>query len=163
MRQPLSLPDDQCRRAVRNEMHAIQFMLTILSAGTNVSKDLSERLKDVPQGAQMWRCGMGLLKSVCNDVVGTLPIKQARQIKGVCDNYEIRLMPKLSSKDRTIVLSAETGRELISLAQEGCRMCSKTADEAEKCQLFNLLTAITPLDDYDRYGLCPYNDIGFAD
>ena len=163
MRTPLSLPDEQCRRAVRSEMHAIQFMLTVLSAGANVSNDLADRLKEVPHGTWMWRCGMGLIKSVCNDIVGTIPVKQAKQIKGVCDNYEIRLVPKLASKDRSIILDAEMGRELISLAQEGCRICSKTAEEAEKCQLFNLLTAITPLDDYDRYGLCPYNDIGFVD
>ena len=50
MRQPYTLPDDQCERLVRTELTAVRMLLAALSTAAYAQEDLHNRLECVPDG-----------------------------------------------------------------------------------------------------------------
>ena len=78
MKEPYMLPDDQCERLVRSEMNAVRMMLAALSVAAYAQEDLKNRLECVPAGNQRMRMAVGSLRSVINDLIGTISRAQAK-------------------------------------------------------------------------------------
>jgi hypothetical protein len=150
------LPDEDCERLNRIEMQAVRMLLAALSVAAYAEKDLADRLECVPYGNQRMKMSVGVLRSVVNDLVGTISRSQCRQIYGTMRDFEMRLLPKLTPGSTCIIMTKEEGKELLDCARWQCHSCVKDGEEARKCRLYKLLEATTPMDDYGDGLVCPY-------
>jgi len=157
MRIPYSLPDDQCERLVRNEMTAVRMLLAALSTTLYAQKDLADRLECVPDGNRRMRLAVGGLRAVCDDLIGTISINQCKQIKGTMNDFEMRLLPKLTPGSTNIIMTKEQGKELLDCARWKCHDCIEDGEGCRECQLYKILEATTPMDDYGDGMICPYS------
>ena len=157
MREPYTLPDEQCRRLVRNEMQAVRMLLAGLSTVGYAKDDLKDVMGLVPNGNRRLKMALGQLTSVTNDIIGVISIAQCRQIQGTMKDFEMRLVPKLTPANRCLVLTKEEGMELIDCAREKCRMCTEDGNSCKKCRLYKFLEAAIPKDDYGDGLICPYS------
>lgn len=153
---PFDLPDDQCERLTRTEMHSVQWLLNAVSTLRYAETDLKKRLECVPSGNQRLRLAIGQLGSLLRDVLGTVSDRQRRQIRNTAQDMEVRLVPKLTPQKASIVLDEETARELVDAAQAKCHWdCVPDLDGSRKCELCKILEAVVPLENYDSVS-CPY-------
>ena len=157
MREPYTLPDDQCERLKRSEMTAVRMLLAGLSTAGYAREDLQERLKAVPDGNGRLRRSLGLMKAVADDLVGTISKAQCRQIYGTMKDFEMRLVPKLTPMSQNVIMTAEEAKELLECARWKCRDCIEDGDSCRKCKLYKLLEATTPMEDYGTGMICPYS------
>lgn len=156
MKEPYMLPDDQCERLVRSEMNAVRMMMAALSVAAYAQEDLKKRLECVPAGNQRMRMAVGSLRSVVNDLIGTISRAQAKQIYGVMKDFEMRLLPKMTPGSTNVVMTKEEGMALIDCAKWKCHNCVEDGNSCRECKLYKLLEATTPMDDYGNDMLCPY-------
>ena len=157
MRTPYSLPDDQCERLVRNEMTAVRMLLAALSTTLYAQKDLAARLECVPDGNRRMRLAVGGLRAICDDLVGTISRSQCQQIWGTMKDFEMRLLPKLTPGSTNIIMTKEQGKQLLDCARWKCHDCIEDGESCRKCELYKLLEATTPMDDYGNGMICPYS------
>ena len=157
MRKPYTLPDADCERLMRSEMTAVRMLLAALSTAAYAKDDLKARLECVPDGNRRLRLALGLLRAVCDDVVGTISLAQSRQILGTMKDYEMRLVPKLTPMSTNIIMTKEEGKDLLNLAREKCVGCTEDGDSCRECKMYKLLEATTPMDDYGSGLICPYS------
>ena len=130
MREPYTLPDDQCERLKRSEMTAVRMLLAGLSTAGYARDDLQERLKAVPDGNGRMRRSIGLLKAVTDDLVGTISKAQCKQLYGTMKDFEMRLVPKLTPMSQNVIMTAEEVKELLECARWKSGTVLKTATAA---------------------------------
>lgn len=153
---PFELPDDQCERLTRTEMHSVQWLLNAVSTLRYAETDLKNRLDCVPSGNQRLHMAIGQMGSLLRDVLGTVSDKQRRQIRNAAQDMEVRLVPKLTTQKATLVLEEETAKELVNAAQAKCRWdCVPDLDGNRDCELCKILEAVVPLENYSSVS-CPY-------
>lgn len=158
-----SIDPEQCERLNRTEMNSMNWMLAAVNAVAYAQTDLAERMKMIPDGPKRMNDTLEMLRSVTNDLIGTVPLKQCVRIKNTMHDMELRLVPKMAAKDVRVVLSKDEAKDLVDSAQELCKTCTKDGEECKDCQLYKVLTAVLPLDDYGLGLLCPYNMAGWGD
>ena len=151
------LPEEDCERLKRAELAALKMLLAELSSGTWVRDELWDRLLCIPNGRRRLLLSLGGLRAICNDLIGTIPIAQASQIRGTLKDYEIRLIPKLTPNSKNIILTREEAQDLMDMAREMCRSCVEDGESCRKCKMYKLLEATTPLNDYGSGLSCPYS------
>lgn len=156
MKKPYMLPDEDCERLNRFEMQSVRMLLSALSVAAGAQKELAQRLECVPYGRQRMRMAVGSLRSVVNDLIGTVSRKQCKQIQGTMNDFEMRLLPKLTPGSTNIIMTKEQGKALMDCARWQCNDCVKDGEEARKCKLYQLLESTTPMDEYGDGLLCPY-------
>ena len=100
---------------------------------------------------------VGGLKAVGDDIVGTIPAKQARQIQNTFSDNELQFRPKMSPDSKNMVVDREIMEELLQMTKSECNECAKDDEECRECPLYQILTAIAPLEDYGNGFLCPYS------
>lgn len=142
---------------MRSEMTAVRMLLAALSTAAYAKDDLKARLECVPDGNRRLRLALGLLRAVCDDVVGTISLAQSRQILGTMKDYEMRLVPKLTPMSTNIIMTKEEGKDLLNLAREKCVGCTEDGDSCRECKMYKLLEATTPMEDYGSGLICPYS------
>ena len=155
-RERYQLPEEDCERLERSELAALKMMLAELSSGTWVRDELKNRLPCIPYGRQRLLLALGVLRAVCDDMIGTIPVAQAKQIMGTLKDYEIRLIPKLTPNSTNIILTREEAKDLMDMARERCSSCVEDGESCRQCKLYQLLEATTPLNDYGNGLTCPY-------
>lgn len=156
MKEPYMLPEEDCERLNRIEMQSVRMMLAALSVAAYAEKDLNKRLECVPAGNQRMKMAEGSLRSVINDLVGTISRSQCKQIYGTMKDFEMRLLPKLTPGSTNVLMTKEQGMELMDCARWQCHSCVKDGEEARRCKLYQLLESTTPMDDYGDGLVCPY-------
>ena len=155
-RKPYELPDDQCERLTRTEMHSVQWMLNAVSTLRYAEEDLADRLECVPYGNRRMKLAIGQIGSLLQDVLGTVSDKQRRQLRNTTNDMEVRLVPKMTRQTVNVVLDEETAKELVSAAQAKCHWdCVPDPEESRNCELCKLLEAVVPLESYESVS-CPY-------
>lgn len=151
------LPDDQCERMNRQEMVGMKWLLSALSSVAYGQDDLAKRLEMIPNGRKRYRLMLGQLRSISNDLVGTMKVGQCKQIKNVMNDMELRLVPKMTPSVTRVSLEADDLRYIVNQAKkETCLSCIKTDAECKTCEMYQILERIAPLDDYGDGSLCPY-------
>lgn len=150
------LPDDQCERLHRNEYTGLKMLLAFVSISAYAREDLQKRLECVPHGKERMNMAVGGLRSVCNDLIGTVSRAQCRQIMGTMRDFEMRLLPKLTPGSTNIIMTKEQGKDLLDCARWKCHDCVEDGERCRECQLYKVLEATTPLDDYGDGMICPY-------
>lgn len=156
MKEPYSLPDEDCERLKRGEMDAVRMLLAALSTAAYAQKDLTGRLECVPAGNRRMRMAVGSLRSVVNDLIGTISRSQCKQIYGTMRDFEMRLLPKLTPGTTNIIMTKDQGKDLLECARWKCHDCVEDGEACRQCKLYKLLEATTPMDSYGDGLICPY-------
>ena len=156
MREPYMLPDEDCERLNRVEMQAVRMMLAALSTAAYAKDDLKERLECVPDGNKRFRLALGGLRAVCDDVIGTVSRSQCKQIYGTMNDFEMRLLPKMTPGTTNIIMTKDQGKDLLECARWKCHDCVEDGEACRQCKLYKLLEATTPMDSYGDGLICPY-------
>lgn len=158
------LDDKDCVRLTRNEVEAVRFLLGAVNYLAK-AKDVLQGgpcLKRVPHGDARMRLTLGGLKSIIDDILGTVTIKQCLQLKNTMADMEMRMVPKMTPMTTNVILEQDIMKEMINLARVACKDCTRDSNTCLKCALYPNLEATVPLDDYGG-ALCPYALIDWAE
>lgn len=148
--------DEDRERMTRTEFEATRCLLGATSYLAHARDDLGKRLDCVPGGRQRMAMLMGSVKSLSNEIVDTMTTQQARQMYNVMRDMEMRMVPKLTPSKTNVLLPVEAAKTLVSSAQHKCLVCVADGEEARRCDLYKVLEALTPLDNYGDGLTCPY-------
>jgi hypothetical protein len=150
------------QRLTRTESHCIQWLMNAMSSFRYAADDLKERLESVPDGPGRIRELNEFSGKLLEDIADTIPEKQKRHLVNLARDMEVRLVPKLTPRNVTVVLTKEEATELVDAAQERCKHCAEFAEESEKCRLRGILEVVVPLEDYTGL-ICPYSKAEWED
>ena len=151
--------EEDSERLNRDEYSLLLSMMTAVNFAAKVQRGLGKRLESVRYGKERLAMSLGGLRAICDDIVGTIPRKQAQQIQNTFNDNVWQLTPKLAPGSHNVVLDADICYDLITAAKAQCSECVMDDEECRHCTLYQTLTAIAPLNDYGSGMLCPYSTI----
>lgn len=150
-----SRPDAvRLRRNEKMAMLCLMYAATILD---DLQKEIPERLQMIRQGTDRLHILSSGLDELLNDLRVTVPENRRIGIQNTAMDYEVRLTPKLTPMETSVVMTKEEFRNLVDFAREHCTSCVEDDEECASCELYKVLTSTLPLDDYHDTNLCPYN------
>ena len=150
------LSDEDAQRLNRGEYEAVRCLLGAVNYAAHANDDLQKRLMIIPGGQQRMADVLQSLRDLTDDVIGTVPSGQCRQLRNTMKDMEIRMVPKYASMCGNVILEKELARGLFDAAMEKCRGCVEDARSCRGCSLYALLEGTLPLDSYDSL-ICPYS------
>lgn len=141
----------------RNEKTCLTFLTNAVSALAETKDEMQTRIAMIDGGQERIEKLVAESLELLNDVRMTIPERQRISLVNTAKDYEIRLVPKLKPGSHNVVVEKEDFRKMIDAAQVKCRECVDDCDECKACELYQLLTVVLPMDNYDGTMLCPYN------
>ena len=144
-------------RMTRSERIAMIVLAHAATVFEDLQEELKDRLKMIPDGAERLREVSEKTDALLFELRPTIPMKQRESLSNVALDMEMRIVPKNTPSETSVVMTKDEFRELVDLARVQCRECVMDTEECEKCSLFQLLTAVLPMEDYNGWTLCPYN------
>jgi hypothetical protein len=152
------LPEEECVRMTRPEMISMNWLYAAENSCAYGRDDLARRIEMIPHGKRRFNMMLGQLRAIVNDITGTMPEPQKQKVRNTMKDMELRLVPKMTKRDVAVVLSKEEAMTLFDYAKSAkCTTCIKDSEECLKCDLYKIMMANVPLEDYDKGYLCPYN------
>lgn len=151
------LDDADCERLNRGEFEALRCLLGAVNYTVRAKEDLQKRLECVPGGRSRMAMILGGLKAVADDIIGTIPAGQCKQIRNTMLDMEMRMVPKKTPMSQNVILEKDVAKALIDIAMEKCRGCVEDEESCRRCALYQVLEGFLPLDNYDNGMLCPYS------
>lgn len=152
----LWLEEKDRERMNRGEYEAMRCLLGAVSYTAHAHDDLAKRLECIPSGIQRMNLALGAIRALADDLVGTMPAGQCRQLQNTMKDMEIRMVPRMTAMSQNVILDKELARGLFDVAMEKCHGCVEDAESCRKCSLYRVLESTLPLQDYDRL-ICPYS------
>lgn len=141
-------------RSEKMSMILLSYAATVLS---DLREELSDRLETVENGSERMKELADKSDELLNDIRRTVPMNQRQQLHNTASDFEMRITPKATPSTTSVVMQKEEFRELVDFARATCKDCTLDDEECGECGLFQLLTVILPLDEYEGSFLCPYN------
>ena len=152
---------DDAWDVTRQEKMSILFLMNTVSAMMDSREELRDRVSRIDGGQELMDTMCEVSEKLLTEIRMTIPTSQRHNINNISKDMEMRMKPKQTPSETTVLMDKESFRTLVDAAQAKCRDCADTPEEGKKCELFKLLTVIVPLDRYDGTLLCPYNEIGW--
>lgn len=144
-------------RLTRDEKMAMILLAHSASVLEDLCKDIGARLAMVENGPGRMKKIAEETDQILHDVRLTIPIEQRRNLENTCRDYEMRTVPKQTPSTTNVLMYKDEFKELVDCAREKCNNCILDDEECAKCNLYKVLSATLPLDDYHHQFLCPYN------
>lgn len=157
------MPEEQCVRMKRSEYEALRCLLGAVSYTAHANDDLKDRVLMIPHGKRRMAMVLGGIRALANDLIGTIPVGQCKQIRNTMKDMDMRMVPKLSAMSQNVILEKDIAKGLVDAAMEKCKTCVESPEESLKCPLYKLLESFLPLDTYDNGMLCPYSTSKWED
>ena len=155
-----TIADPSRADAVRLNRKEKMAMIVLAYAATvleDIQADLADRLKMIDGGEEKLQSLSVGTDDLLRELRLTIPVNQRMSLQNTAKDFEIRLAPKATPSKTSVVMQKEEFKQLVDLARAECRDCMDDDKTCEKCNLYQLLTVILPLDDYHDGMLCPYN------
>ena len=150
--------DDECIRMNRAEFEAVRCLLGAINYVAIAKDDLGKRLDAVPFGKRRMAMTLGGLRASADDLIGSMKRGQCKQIRNTMDDMDMRMVPKMTPSNKSVILEKDIAKGLVDAAMEKCKGCVESAEDGQKCPLYKTLESFLPLDDYESGGLlCPYS------
>ena len=141
-------------RSEKLSMLMLAYAATVLE---DLMTEMPDRLAMVDGGTDRLKKLSEETDELLNDLRLTIPMNQRESLERTAEDYEMRMIPKATPSKTNILMMKEEFRGLIDVARTKCRECTEDDESCTKCDLYNLLTCVLPLDDYHSVLLCPYN------
>lgn len=151
------LEDDECIRMNRAEFEGMRCLLGAVSYAAHAWDDLKEHLQIIPKGKQRLAMTLGGLRAIADDLSGTMPRGQCKQMRNTMQDMDMRMVPKMTRMSQNVILDKDVAKGLVDAAMEKCRFCVEDAEGGRKCALYKTLESFLPLDSYENGMLCPYS------
>ena len=156
MRKPYSLPESERERMHRTELNAMIRLIYMRSNMAGFEREFGERLDFIPDGRKRVRLVLGQIKSIEEDLKGTITADQNKRLHNTCRDNEMRLVPRQTPDGAVIALDKHDAHLLFDAAMESrCAACPMDCEECRSCELYKMLVAYIPLDSYETT-MCPY-------
>ncbi|MBR3333144.1 MAG: hypothetical protein IKG23_02530 [Clostridia bacterium] len=150
------LPEEDRERMTRSQINALIWLINVVACTACLEEDFGTRLDCIPYGRRRVRMTLGQLRAIIEDLKGTITADQMRRIQNSCRDYMMRLVPKQMPKGDVLALDRKHAKLLVDAAQESrCLGCVLDAKECRSCEMYKILVAYLPLDDYSGEN-CPY-------
>ena len=144
-------------RLMRNEKMSMLHLMYAVTILEDLQIEINDRLRMVPDGRNRLAEIAQAADRLLYEVRITVPENQRSSIQNTAMDYEMRLTPKATPSEQSVLMTKEEFRELVDSARAKCKECTLDDQECEKCNLYRLLTSVLPMDDYHDRLLCPYN------
>ena len=151
------MDEKDCERMNRGEYEAMRCLLGAVNYMAHADGDLVRRLECIPSGKQRMKMTLGGIKAIADDLIGTMPVNQCKQLRNTMQDMEIRMVPKMTSMNRNVIFDKDIAKGLIDAAMEKCRGCVEDAENCRSCSLYKVLEGFLPLDTYEGGLICPYS------
>ena len=159
-RKPFKMEWADRRRMCKDEMDTLKMLMVALSELVKSANGLKKNLELIPDGMERMGGICDAMQELYEDILGTVSEAQLKHIKNVIHDCEIVLRNKAitNGAGNTVRMTVDEAKALVQAARFGgyCTECFMESPECETCSLFNVLSAVIPLDDYSGV-LCPYN------
>ena len=150
------LEEEDSVRLNRGEFEAVRCLLGAVNYAAHAKDDLRNRL-GIFDGEARMDAVVQDLRDITDDVIGTIPVGQCRQLRNTMLDMEIRMVPKMSRMSQNVILEKDNAKALIDIAMERCHGCVEGPEDGKKCALYQVLESFLPLESYDNGMLCPYS------
>lgn len=152
------LDDKDCIRLTKPEYEAVRCLLGAVSYLAHARDVLykGQCLARIPHGDKRINLTLGGLRSIADDIIGTVTVKQCKQLRNTMKDMDMRMVPKVTPMSTNVVMEESIAMELTDLARVACRECTRDGRSCLKCALYTDMEATTPLSDYGDGSLCPY-------
>lgn len=151
------LKEEECDRLNRSEFEAVRCLLGAVSYTAHANEDLQERMGTIPYAKQRMAMILGGLRAIADDVIGTVPRGQCKQLRNTMQDMEMRMVPKMMSMSQNVILEKDIAKGLVDAAMEKCHGCVEGPEEGMKCPIYKVLESFLPLESYENGMLCPYS------
>ena len=151
------LEEEDCVRLNRGEFEAVRCLMGAVNYAAHARDDLRKRFEMIPDGQIRMDGIVQDLRDMADDVIGTVPSGQCRQLRNTMSDMEMRMVPKLTGTSLNVILEKDVAKALIDIAMEKCRGCVEDEVSCRKCALYKVLESFLPLDSYSNGMLCPYS------
>lgn len=150
-----SRPD--ARDLTRTEKMTLTFLANTASSLAEVKDTMPDRIAMIDGGPELMDRLVKDSMELLTQLRMTVPERQRMSLANTARDYEIRLTPKFTPSTQNVIVQKEDFRKLVDAAQIKCVDCVDDSMECRKCELYQLLTVVLPLECYDGTMLCPYN------
>lgn len=157
------LAEEDCERLNRGEFEALRCLLGAVSYTAHAKDDLQNKLLRIPRGRWRMAAALGALRALADDLVGTIPRGQCKQIRNTMQDMEMRMVPKRMPMSQNVIFDKDVAKELVDAAMERCKRCPNGPEDGEKCPLFKVFESFMPLETYDNGLLCAYSRLEWED
>lgn len=148
---------DDAMRMTRNEKILMLYMMHSVGIIECISTDMSERLSMIEKGQERAKKLCEDANALLEELRVTIPMNQRIGLENIAADNEIRIVPSATPSEKSVLLDKDSYKELVESARIRCRDCADDDFECEHCELYQLLTVISPMDNYNGLHLCPYN------
>ncbi len=138
-------------------------LLGAVSYAAHARDGLGERVKMFKKGPERMRMLIGSMEAMANDIIGTVPMAQCRQLRNTMHDMDMRMVPRMTRMTQNVILEKDLAKGLIDIAMAKCRDCVEDEKSCRNCALYKILVGILPLDNYENGMLCPYSTSKWAD
>lgn len=144
------------KRLVNAEFLQVKRFASFLSELNYMKDELTSHWKLVENGEDRIQKCIDESLQLFDDLLDTIPENQIKALRNAIDDYRVAFVPKAQPSDQSVVISKEHIKALVDLAQDQCKFCVKTPEEAEHCPVFQQSVAVVPPSSYDSL-ICPYS------
>ena len=150
------MPEEETERMNRGEFEAMRCLLGAVSYLAHASDGLGKRLGMLKDGKRWMAMLLGGLRAISQDLIGTMPRGQCKQIRNTMEDMEMRMVPHHTPMSQNVIFEKDIAKDLIDAAQEKCKVCAETAESCRTCSVYKILESTVHVDDYESSMLCPY-------
>ena len=150
------------QKLVSYEFNALKRFTAFVSEMAYFQKDLEKRWPLVENGAERIQEIVSKSAKLFNEMLDTIPANQLKSLRNTTTDLKIAIVPRLAPDSKNIVIEKTDAKKLVDLAQEQCKYCSKTPEEAKDCPIYIVSESVVPPDRYTEF-LCPYANSIWAD
>lgn len=122
-----------------------------------IQEALQERLGMVEDGNGRFQTIMNWTEQLLQEIRMTIPENQRDSMQRAAEDCDVKLVPKAIPDSGATIITKEDFRVLVNSARVKCADCFMDDNECDRCELFQLLSVILPMDDYHQMNLCCYN------
>lgn len=159
-RQPFKMEWGDRTRLHKEEMDSIKMIIATFSEWHKALGYLKKNLEMIPDGVERMNRVCNDMQEMYEDILGTVTKDQLKHIMSIIHDCEIVIRNKsvTNCTGNNVRMTIDEAKALVQAARFGgyCTECFMESPECETCALFNVLSAVIPLDDYSGV-LCPYN------
>lgn len=153
----LSPSREDAVRLNRSEKMGMITLAYIATCLEDMQTEMADRFGMIENGQERLKDVSDEVNRLLNELRLTIPLNQRMNLQNTAQEYEIRLTPRATPSKTVVTMGKDEFKEMVDYARSMCMDCMLNEKECEKCNLFQMLTVLLPLDDYKNGMLCPYN------
>lgn len=150
------------KRLVSSEFVQVKRFASFLSELNYLYDELKSHWSLVENGEERVKKLIDESLQLFEDLLDTVPKNQIKSLRNAVEDYRVAFVPKTMPASQSVVMDKEQIKSLIDLAQEQCKTCVKTPEEAECCPVFQQCVGVVPPSGYDSL-ICPYSRAEWED